>query len=178
MVTQKNTHTAEKNAESVEKSSGNFHESAKNLRESAAKSALEIDARGNSPDILNGMEGVGVSEKNESGRQKKSDSNPSSSRSRTKAVTSGGKIGEISFPEPRIMARKIKTEITKEISEVEKTVKKLQKDPIHSAKELSDAVALLRKMRAFFLEIAYKTIEALRNLWIEISSGRKIVDIV
>jgi len=177
MADQKNT-TANENAEKTQKTGGSFFDSAKNLRNSAAKSALEIDARGSSPDFLSGMEGGKASENNEKGGQRKSDSSTPQGGKKSDTVFPSSQIGEIVFPEPRVMVRKIRTAISKEITEAEKTAQRLGKSPIENAKELSEAVALLRKMRAFLLEIAYKTMESLRNLWMEIIAGRKIAEIV
>ncbi len=161
-----------------QKPQGSFVESAKNLRDSAAGAAFAIDARGSAPDILMGMEGGrGLSEKNESGKERKQENHISSSG---KSGNQGKTVmlGEIAFPPSRVMIRKIKTAVGNEINEIEKMTKKLAKSPLENAKSLSDLVVLLRKMRAFLSEITFKAIESLQNLWREVIAGRKISEII
>ena len=164
-------------AENPKKREKTFENSKKESRDAAGAAALEVAARAETPDILNGMTGEKLSEKNESGGQRKSEPAAATKKSQKSQKSAAG-LKKMVFPEPRVLARKIKTEIKTEISEIEKSVKKLEKSPIKNAKKLADAVALLRKMRAFLAEIAHKTFDALKKLWIEISAGKKIADIL
>lgn len=87
-------------------------------------------------------------------------------------------IGKIVIPPKKEVIRQIRMEIKKEIREVEISVKELSKCPTTKAHELSTAVDLLRKLRGFLAELAYRSMEYLKNIWINVSQGRRVSDLL
>lgn len=87
-------------------------------------------------------------------------------------------IGKVVIPPKKEVIRQIRMEIKKEIRAIEINVKELSKNPTTKAHELSVSLDLLRKLRGFLSELAYRSLEYLKNIWINVSQGRRISDLL
>jgi len=76
------------------------------------------------------------------------------------------------------MVRKVRLAIQKEIAETKRIVKKYEKQPTKKAFELSEAIILLRRLYGFLQEIVYKSVDYIRNVWVNVSQGKKISDLL
>lgn len=147
------------------------------VRAAAGARALEASAR--NTDVLDIIPDSGeVSEVTAEDRNRKDDPTVAHQSSTTNADALASVGIPVAEPSPQVMAREVRYEIRKEMREMESAMKRLAKDPAANAYELSRSVELFRKMKYLLAELAYKSAEFIRNLWIAVSQGQKIADLV
>ena len=81
------------------------------------------------------------------------------------------------IPQMRVMVRKVKSQVKKEIHVAEKQVKKYSRNPSKYAFQLSQAVTLLRKLQNLLEMIIHHSGEFVKKLWISMSQGKKISEV-
>jgi hypothetical protein len=148
-------------------------------REKAALSAFEADARnGESVDVVDILPSGEVAERMSEGHDRKGD--PAAKIGKSAAGNATAKLGLPAAiePAPQVMASEIKREIRKEMREVRSEVARLGKDPAGNAFELSQSIELLRKLKTLLSEIAFRSAEYIRNLWLAITQGQKVTELV
>ncbi len=157
-----------------------FTESSTQLREEAGAIALSAEAKSNTAEVIDAIPGADkVSEV--TGEDKKRKSEPGASSQSTT-----GHDDEIEFPgiqnlvipPKKVMVRKVRVALQKEIQKTKKKVRAYEKHPTKKSFELSQAVDLLRKLYGLLQEITYKSTEFIRNIWIHIAQGKSVREVV
>lgn len=149
-------------------------------REKAALSAFEANARnGDTVDVVDILPSGEVSEQAGEGRDRKGD--PAASTGSAPQQDDQQMLAALAAkaePEPQEMAKEVKREIRKELRTVRTEVHHLSKDPAGNAFELTQSIDLLRKLKTLLAEIAFRSAEYIRNLWLAISHGQKVSELV
>jgi hypothetical protein len=164
------------------KESKSFDDMSAESRKESGEVLLSIDARAGSEatEIIDSFETGEVSEV--AGEDKKKKAEPgvrrkdSSSPQRDDQVITD--IEEVEIPSQKVMIRKVRLAIQKEIEEKRREIRILEKHPTKKAFELSLAVEVLRKLYGMLQEISFKSSEFIKNVWFDIFQGKKISDIL
>jgi hypothetical protein len=90
------------------------------------------------------------------------------------ADTNLPEIEELRIPVEKIMIRQIRLAIQDEIKETQLQIKRLEKNPAKNAYELSNTVDMYRRLREALAELAYKSAEYIKNLYLDVMQGKSV----
>ncbi len=156
-------------------------ESSTDIRKEAGAIALSAEARVDSADFVDTIPGTDVvSERISEDKRRKSDPGIKGYQSSNDDTqkTQLPSIQKLQIPSQKVMIRKVRVAIQKEIQKTKQHIKQLDNNPTTKAFELSQAVDLLRKLYGMLQEISYKSAEFVKNIWIHISQGKQVSDIL
>lgn len=149
---------------------------AKESRSDARAVVLEADARSEgSAEFVNNLPQEKLGEDKKSGGGGQASSSYYNDEEEEKMEEG---IASLELPSPRVMARKIKSAVQKELHVAEKQVRKYGKNARKYAFELSNALSALRNLRAFLSDLVEKSVAFLENIWKHLREGGKIADIL
>ncbi len=146
-------------------------------RDRMAQAAFEAHARGEGEAVNHVPVNVEISEKNETTRERASDSQPAATQGQNDDQAQAAVRAQLQadrIPNERVMLREVKSTIRHEIDSVTKEVHRLQKAAIGYAYELTEAVDILRKLRELLADLAHRSAEYIRQLWTQITQGKSI----
>lgn len=181
-TTKTNDHHREKEELLEKEKPKSFDEMSKESRRESGEMLFSIDARADSgaTEMIDSFETGEVSEVASEDKKKKGEPGV-----RPSAKTLGQQdngvitdIEEIEIPTQKVMIRKVRLAIQKEIEETKREIKILEKYPTKKAFELTQAVEMLRKLFGMLQEISYKSSEFIKNIWFDVFQGKKISDIL
>lgn len=145
-------------------------------REGAAKMAFQVDVRQSeavdlvplNTEVSETSEGVNERKGDPAQSQQQDDQNAQKQTAIRSQLQGDGQLSDT------VVVKKVSLAIRQEIRIVEREVHALQKTPVDNAYELSISLDLLRKLRELLSEITHRSIEFVRQLWIQISQGKSV----
>jgi hypothetical protein len=119
-----------------------------------------------------------ISEVAQEGKQRKSEPTHHTQNTTASREDQLPNITELKPPAKEKMVRELRSFIYAEIKDKKSKMKEYRKHPVKNAYELSEAVNVLRKLYGILQEIAYKSIDVIKNIWIHVSQKKCISDIL
>ncbi len=150
-----------------------------NLSSKVEAGVVGIETSGGTSEILSGMEGNEIREKDHSASEDPSSRSASSgdSKSPTEDEIRASLEMVSPPPTPRIMKVKVKAAISREIGELKKEVKKWESNAIKFAHKLAAAFEKLRSLKVLLTEMGSFAIEFLKMLYEKVVKRESLASI-
>ncbi len=151
----------------------------KKIESHTAENVVTVEATSGASEILAGMEGSEINEKDHSISEKKSNTSQASSASSKKnedAIRSHLSKGVL-LPTQKIMVRKVKTALHHEVKQVHKQVKKLKRNSIRFAHELAKAFQKLKTLKYLLKNITTFALDFVQMLFEKVQKNESLAQV-